>query len=312
MSDDDPAGDDVPSLGAAVDERDRLLRTAYRLLGSVAEAEDAVQETYARWYRMSDAEQASIRNPAAWLTTVVGRVCLDVLGSARARREHYVGPWLPEPRPGAVVPADASDPADRVTLDDEVTSAVMVVLESLTPAERVAFVLHDVFGLTFDEVAQVVGRTPQACRKLASAARADIRERRRREATPADHDRVVRAFLAASRTGDVAALLSLLDPSVSLTADGGGVVRAARNVVTGADRVARFLLGLLGKDDALTLRPHAVEGRTGVLIEREGALVAVVTLDVGRTDEDVAKDVARDVVKDVWIVVNPEKLTAWR
>lgn len=299
----------APSLGAAIDERDRLVRTAYRLLGSVAEAEDAVQETYARWYRLSDAEQAAIRNPAAWLTTVVGRVCLDVLGSARARREQYVGPWLPEPRPGVgASPGDAVDPADRVTLDDEVTSAVMVVLESLTPAERVAFVLHDVFGLTFDEVAQVVGRTPQACRKLASAARADVRERRRREAAPADHDRVVRAFLAASRTGDVAALLPLLDPSVSLTADGGGVVRAARNVVTGADRVARFLLGLLGKDDTLTLRPHEVEGRTGVLIERDVGLVAVVTLDVARAD---APDGA-DVVKDVWIVVNPEKLTAWR
>jgi len=284
-----------PSLTEALDERDQLLRTAFRLMGTLSDAEDAVQEGYARWFRLTDSEQSQIRNPGAWLTTVVSRICLDQLGSARARREQYVGPWLPEPLPDAL-----TDPADRVTLDDEVTSAVMVVLESLTPAERVAFVLHDVFALTFDEVAAVVGRTPQACRKLASAARADIRERRIREAKPADHDRVVRGFLDACATGDIERLLPLLDPDVTLRSDGGGVVRAARHPVHGADRVARFLLGLLSKEPSLTAEPTTIECRTGVVIRRGTDVAAVVTFGVGAA------------IDEVWIVVNPYKLTAWR
>ncbi|KQY59796.1 RNA polymerase subunit sigma-24 [Aeromicrobium sp. Root495] len=294
----------VPSIGQALEERSRLLATAFRLLGTTAEAEDAVQEGYARWFRLSEQEQAEIRNPGAWLTTVVSRVCLDVLGSARARREQYVGPWLPEPRPSSMLPSASSpaDPAERVTLDDEVTSAVMVVLDSLTPAERVAFVLHDVFGLTFAEVAQVVGRTPQACRTLASAARRDVRERRKREAaTPADHHRVVEGFLAACATGDLLALLPLLDPDVTVSSDGGGVVRAARNAVHGADRVGRFVLGLLAKDPSLTFDDELVEGRTGLVLRRAGEVAAVVTFGI-----------AADTVKDIWIVLNPAKLTAWR
>jgi len=284
-----------PSLTEALDERDQLLRTAFRLMGTLSDAEDAVQEGYARWFRLTDSEQSQIRSPGAWLTTVVSRICLDQLGSARARREQYVGPWLPEPLPDAL-----TDPADRVTLDDEVTSAVMVVLESLTPAERVTFVLHDVFALTFDEVAAVVGRTPQACRKLASAARADIRERRIREAKPADHDRVVRGFLDACATGDIDQLLPLLDPNVTLRSDGGGVVRAARHPVHGADRVARFLLGLLSKEPSLTAEPATIECRTGVVIRRGTDVAAVVTFGV------------RAAIDEVWIVVNPYKLTAWR
>ncbi len=287
----------APSLGQAIDERDRLLRTAYRLLGTWTEAEDAVQETYARWYRMGEAEQAQIVNPAAWLTRVASRVCLDVLGSARMRREHYVGPWVPEPRPE---PAQSGDPADRVTLDEEVTSAVMVLLESLTPAERVAFVLHDVFALSFNEVAEVVGRTPQACRKLASAARSDIRAGTVREASPDDHDRVVREFLQACATGDVAALLPLLDPEVTVHSDGGGVVRAARHPIQGADRVARFILGLLVKDSSLLAGTATVEGRTSVVVRRDGGVVGVVTFGVAER------------IRDVWIVVNPEKLAGWR
>lgn len=293
----------VPSIGQALEERGRLLATAFRLLGTMADAEDAVQEAYARWFRLTDEEQADVRNPGAWLTTVVSRICLDVLGSARARREQYVGPWLPEPRPSAVPPASAAvDPADRVTLDDEVTSAVMVVLDSLTPAERVAFVLHDVFGLTFPEVAEVVGRTPQACRTLASAARRDIRERKEREAaTPADHHRVVEGFLMACATGDLQALLPLLDPEVTVSSDGGGVVRAARNAVHGADRVGRFVLGLLAKDPSLTFDVELVEGRTGLVLRRAGEVAAVATFGL-----------AGDAVKDIWIVLNPAKLTAWQ
>src|SRR5580692_11100755 len=178
---DDGRGTPDPDLGAVMSERRRLINLAYRLLGSLAEAEDAVQETYARWYAMTPQQQEAIDNPRAWLTTVASRICLNVLGSARARRETYVGEWIPEPLPepaewpGGRPAGIAADPADRVTLDESVSMAFLVVLESMTPAERVAFVLHDVFRYPFAEVAEITGRTPAACRQLASSARRRIR-----------------------------------------------------------------------------------------------------------------------------------------
>src|SRR6516162_7669961 len=169
-------GDGGPDAGldAVMSERGLLINLAYRLLGSLADAEDAVQETYARWYGLSAQQREAIENPAAWLTTVASRICLDLLGSARARRERYVGEWIPEPLPDpgewpAGRPGATADPADRVTLDESVSMAFLVVLESMTPAERVAFILHDVFGYSFAEVAGIVGRTPAACRQLASS-----------------------------------------------------------------------------------------------------------------------------------------------
>src|SRR5262249_46083650 len=160
-----------PGLRAIMSERRQLINLAYRLLGSLAEAEDAVQETYARWYAMTPQQQGAIESPGAWLTTVASRICLDLLGSARARRERYVGGGTPEPAPE---PAEwttgspggaAADPADRVTLDESVSMAFLVVLESMTPAERVALILHDVFRYSFAEVAAITGRTPAACRQ---------------------------------------------------------------------------------------------------------------------------------------------------
>jgi RNA polymerase sigma-70 factor (ECF subfamily) len=165
-----------PGLSAIMSERRQLINLAYRLMGSLADAEDVVQETYARWYAMSRQQQQAIESPGAWLTTVASRICLDLLGSARARRERYVGEWIPEPLPepaewASGQPGGATaDPADRVTLDESVTMAFLVVLESMTPAERVALVLHDVFRYSFAEVAGIVGRTPGACRQLASSA----------------------------------------------------------------------------------------------------------------------------------------------
>src|ERR1700721_1477608 len=180
----EPEGDRPDAgLSAVISERRQLINLTYRLLGSLAEAEDAVQETYARWYAMSREQQEAIESPGAWLTTVASRICLNLLGSARARRETYVGEWIPEPlpertewitgRPGGTTTPPA--PADRVTLDESVNMAFLVVLESMTPAERVAFILHDVFRYSFAEVAEIIGRTPAACRQLAASARRRIR-----------------------------------------------------------------------------------------------------------------------------------------
>ena len=291
----DSAGQPLAEL---LDERQRLTNIGFRMLGTMADAEDVVQETYARWYRLTDDERAAIEVPAAWLTRVASRICLDILGSARARREHYVGEWLPEPLPSFASPV--VDPLERITLDDSVTMALLVVLESLTPAERVAFVLHDVFAMPFEEIAEIVGRTPQACRKLASSARAHVRDRRDREATAAEHSRVVAEFWDACTTGDLDRLIAVLDPAVETRSDGGGRIRAAINPVVGADRSARFVLGVLSKSVDLVPSLEMISGRTGIAIRRDGAVSAVVTFNV-----------SGGLVRDVWIVLNPEKLSTW-
>ncbi|MFS0793513.1 RNA polymerase sigma factor SigJ [Microbacterium sp. 1P10AE] len=298
--------DGVPPT--VLDERRRLLAIGYRMLGTLADAEDAVQETYVRWYRMTDAERDAIRNPQGWLTRVMSRVCLDALGSARARRERYVGPWLPEPVPadlfaGTAITASgpaSEDPLDRVTLDDEVSSALLIVMESMTPAERVAFVLHDVFAVPFDEIATIVGRSPAAVRQLATSARRRVRDHNAHPGSTREHDDVALAFAAACANGDLAGLTALLDPSVTLRSDGGGVVSAARRPVLGVSNVARFLLGLFRKSPTLTLEQH-----------RTGDGVAFTALDGGEVRAVVNVNVHGGRVIDVWLQVDPQKLTAW-
>ncbi|WP_236003907.1 sigma-70 family RNA polymerase sigma factor [Nonomuraea antri] len=248
------AGDDLldPNLSAIMSERRQLLNLAYRLLGSLADAEDVVQETYARWYAMSGERQEAIASPGAWLTKVAGRICLDLLGSARARRERYVGAWIPEPVPE---PAEwitgraggAADPADRVTLDESVHMAFLVVLESMTPAERVAFVLHDVFRYSFPEVAEIVGRSPAACRQLATSARRRIRDARVPRVPAARQAGLVKNFKQAWAAQDIGALVGLLDPDAVLVADGGGLAGAASRPVEGGERIARYILALADK-----------------------------------------------------------------
>ncbi|WP_328499282.1 RNA polymerase sigma factor SigJ [Streptomyces sp. NBC_00414] len=289
-------------------ERRRLLGLGYRMLGSVQDAEDVVQETYARWYALSEAEQDAIVAPLAWLTRVASRICLDQLASARVRRERYTGEWLPEPvrDGGATTWTSAgggiagSDPADRVTLDESVSMGMLVVLDSVTPAERVAFVLHDVFGVPFAEIAETVGRSPAACRQLAASARRRLAERRPVGGTTTEHRQVVSAFLDACGTGDLDALVALLDPAVEARSDGGGRVRAALRPVVGQDKVARFLLGLLRKEPGLEAVEEGVNGFPGVAVRIAGATVAVVGVDVrdGR-------------ISNLWLVVNPDKLHAW-
>jgi RNA polymerase sigma-70 factor (ECF subfamily) len=242
--------------------RPRLLRLAYSELGDLGEAEDVVQEA---WLRLERVGAQSIDNLDAWLTTVVGRLALDVLRSARARRETYVGPWLPEP---LITSEPEEDPADRVTLDESVSYALLATLEQLSPAERTAFVLHDIFEVPFQEVADVVGRRPEAVRQLASRARRHIAQQRPRfEATQSDHDRAVRAFARAVAEGDLVELVAVLDPDVVWTTDGGGRVTAARKPLLGAQRVARAWLALRRRPAiATTAEPVELNGRLGLVM----------------------------------------------
>ena len=275
--------------------RPRLIRVAYSILGSRAEAEDVVADC---WLRLVAAEgREPIEDVLAWSTVTVARAALDVLKSARVRRQAYVGPWLPEPD------VTAPDPADRVSLDDSVRYALLVVLEQLSPAERTAWVLHDLFGVPFSEIAAAVGRSPAAVRQLAARARRHVAAGTPRISVDrAEHDEVVSAFVAAAAGGDLAALLRTLDPAVVLTSDGGGVVNAARRPVEGPDRVARFLLGVARKHEGSVV-PVDVNGVTGLaVLDDDGRLHTVIslTVDGGR-------------VRRVDLVLAPDKLpgAAW-
>jgi RNA polymerase sigma-70 factor (ECF subfamily) len=251
-------------------ERNRrhLQAVAYRMLGSATEAEDAVQEA---WLRLSGSDTDEVANLGGWLTTVVARVCLDMLRSRRARREDYLGSWLPEP-----VVTIENGPEDEAVLADSVGLALLVVLDTLSPAERLAFVLHDMFGMPFDEIAPIVERSEAATRQLASRAR-----RRVRGARPSsdldirEQRRVIDAFLAASRAGDFEALLEVLDPDVVFRIDAGGVAPRARPPIEGAEAVAAQIL-----DRGAPLAPHArpalVNGNAGLIVVPHEKPIAVV------------------------------------
>ena len=298
----------APALSEIMSERHHLINLAYRLLGSLTEAEDAVQETYARWYAMSEEQQAAIESPGAWLTTVASRICLDLLGSARARRERYVGEWVPEPlpEPGEWITGRPGrtpvDPADRVTLDESVNMAFLVVLESMTPAERVAFMLHDIFGYPFGEVAEMVGRTPAACRQLASSARRRIRAAQAPAPPTARHASVVRDFKRAWEAKDIPALIGLLDPDATAIADGGGLAAAALRPIEGAEQIARYYVDLAGlMPGNVTLLERTVNGQPGLIVQEDGG----VTLTV------FAFDLAGERIKHIWAIRNPDKLRPW-
>jgi RNA polymerase sigma factor (sigma-70 family) len=299
-----------PGVDAITSERRQLINLSYRLLGSLAEAEDAVQETYARWYAMSAQQRDAIENPGAWLTKVASRVCLDLLGSARARRERYVGEWIPEPLPG---PADwasglpggaradaATDPADRVTLDESVSMAFLVVLDSMTPAERVAFVLHDVFGYSFAEIAEIAGRTTAACRQLASSARRRVRTAQPPATPAARRSGIVREFKQAWEAKDIEALIGILDPAATLTADGGGLVSAALEPIEGSAQIARYTVQLASRVPGLVMAERTVNGQPGLIIQQDGVTVTVLAFGI-----------AGDRITRIWAVRNPDKLRPW-
>jgi RNA polymerase sigma-70 factor (ECF subfamily) len=281
--------------------RRRLLGLAYRMLGSIAEAEDAVQDAYLRWHAV---DRDKVTDPRAFLTTATTRVCLDVLRSARARREQYVGPWLPEP----VVDTKALAPDAQTELAEDLSIALLLALDRLSPLERAAFLLHDVFDCSFSEVAGALDRSEAACRQLASRARSHVREARprdepsvrdRAEEGTAKHAELVMAFVEAARSGDIDALTSMLAEDARLVADGGGKVQAALNVIEGADRITRFIAGTAtrGLAEVVTMRFGPVNGLAGLIAySRDGSV------------QTVAFEIEGDRIRTIYTVRNPDKL----
>jgi len=271
--------------------RPHLQAVAYRMLGSVSEAEDALQEA---WLRLNRADTDEVTNLAGWLTTVVGRVCLDMLRARRSRQEDYVGSWLPEP---IVSTENESNPEHEALLADSVGLALLVILETLTPAERLSFVLHDMFGVPFEEIAPIVDRSPAAARQLASRGRRRVRGagpqpdsdvRRQRE--------IVDAFLAASRAGDFEGLLAVLDPEVVFRVDAGKITALARPPVVGAPAVAEQIMSR-GTRFAPHARPAIVNGAAGAVVGREERPFAVVGFTV-----------AGGRITEIDLIIDPEKL----
>jgi RNA polymerase sigma-70 factor (ECF subfamily) len=281
--------------------RRRLLGLAYRMLGSLAEAEDAVQDAYLRWHA---ADRDNVTDPRAFLTTATTRICLDLLRSARARREQYVGPWLPEP----VVDTTELAPDAQTELAEDLSIALLLALDRLSPLERAAFLLHDVFDCSFTEVASALDRSEAACRQLASRARTHVREARPRDesvardragAATTKHAELVSAFVDAARSGDLDALMSILAEDARLVADGGGKVQAALNVIEGADDIARFIMrvGAKGLPEGTTLRFGPVNGLPGVIAYSPDGNVQTVAFEF----ED-------NRIRTIYSVRNPDKL----
>ncbi len=272
-----------------------LLDVAYRLLGSYTDAEDIVQEAFTRLLR-SDLDP--IEDARAWLVVVVSRLCLDYLRSARVRREAYVGPWFPEPL--VAFDGDDSDPANVVTLDESVRMAMLIVLERMSPAERVVFVLHDVFEFPFENIATMVGRTPAACRQLATRARRRVKEEAGSERfhfDRAQQERAVQAFIAACASGEVKNLLRLLDPAVAGWADVGGLLAPVRQPNIGAGKVGENVMRFFGAATGRTMEMRSINGEPGIVAYSGGELVAVIALTL-----------KAGAITRVYVVADPRKL----
>jgi RNA polymerase sigma-70 factor (ECF subfamily) len=285
--------------------RRRLLGLAYRMLGSMADAEDAVQETYLRWHA---ADRDRVSDPRAFLMTTTTRICLDMLTSARARHEHYIGPWLPEP----VLDTAALAPDTRTELAEDLSIALLLILDRLSPLERAAFLLHDVFDFSFAEVAATLERSEAACRKLATRARAHVRSLRPRGASPTParpgeidpkHAQLLSAFVAATQSGDLNALTQLLAGDVRIMTDGGGKVRAALEVIEGADRAAKFLVEVTRKRpdawwrDDFRARFGTVNGMPAVIVDGSEGTVQTSAFEI----ED-------GLIRALYVVRNMDKL----
>jgi RNA polymerase sigma-70 factor, ECF subfamily len=271
--------------------RGRLLGLAYRMLGSRSDAEDIVQDAYLRFAAAQD-----VHNPEAFLVTIVTRLCLDRLKSARAQRERYVGPWLPEP----VCDAEGLSPDAATELADDLSFALLLALDRLSPTERAAFLLHDVFDTPFAEIATMLGRSEAACRQLATRARRAVRDQRPAPAaTPDSHARLLMAFGEAVTSGNVARLAELLRQDAVAITDGGGRKTAALNPITGADKIARFFIGLAAKNAGHDIRiaPAMINGAVGALLYLDGEL-----------DHTMSMAIEGNRIAAIYIVRNPDKL----
>ena len=290
--------DDGTAVFAA--ERPRLTGIAYRITGSLADADDVVQEA---WLRFSKTGPDTIERPAAWLTTVVARVALDHLKAARREREVYVGPWLPEPIASDPLSVSRPGPEEMVELASTLTLGFLHMLETLSPEERVVFVLADVFDVPFKEIAETVGKSPDACRQLASRARRRVHDARPQRYSPPDDEaaRVVAEMLAATTAGDIDGLVRLLAEDAVLVSDGGAHKRAARHPIKGRDRLARFLANIGKRYDTAhaTLEPVALNGELGIVISLHGQREAAISFEV----ED-------GLVREVHIIAADDKLAA--
>jgi RNA polymerase sigma-70 factor, ECF subfamily len=273
--------------------RPLLFSIAYRMLGSVMDAEDIVQEAFVRWQQAPEAE---VRSPKAYLSTIVTRLCIDQLRSARAQREEYVGPWLPEPLPSERAP----DVAHTAVLEESLSIAFLVLLESLTPTERAVFLLREVFDYDYDEISHLVGKSEANCRQIAHRARGYVAARRPRfERSPEQEERLTGSFLEVCMGGDMEGLLELLAEDIVLWSDGGGKARAALNPIRGSDKVARFFMGILGKaPPGLVVRQTRVNGQPSIIgYYADGQPQSVTTFDI-----------AGERIRAIHILVNPEKL----
>jgi RNA polymerase sigma-70 factor (TIGR02957 family) len=287
------------------EHRDLLMAVAYRILGSVTDAEDVVQEAWLRW---SNARSSEVADPRAFLVRVSARLAIDRLRRVKARRESYVGPWLPEPL------LTDRDVAEDAEMAESISMAMLIVLETLSPLERAVFVLREAFAMPYAEIAEVLGRSEAACRQLARRARDHVRERTPRfDADQTARQQVTERFLEATSSGDLDALMEVLAPGVTLVSDGGGRVLAARRPIHGADKVARFLLSISTEEgvvkfleavtseplpDLLCARIARVNGAPGIVVTYEGTPITSIVLDV-----------ADGVVQTIHLVANPDKLS---
>lgn len=274
--------------------RPLLFAIAYRMLGSAMDAEDMVQETFLRWQQRQETE---IKSPKAYLTTIITRLCLDYLGSARVQRETYIGPWLPEP----LLAEPAVDAADEVALADSLSLAFLVLLENLSPVERAVYLLREIFDYEYGEIAQIVGKQEANCRQMVHRARQHIAARRPRyTSSPEQQERLADEFMQLCTTGDMQGLMALLAEDIVLQSDGGGKALAVLRPIYGPKRVAALLVSLPRKAPAgISYRPARVNGQPGFIGYLGNQLYGVMTLDI------------RDnLIQGVYIVVNPDKLQA--
>jgi RNA polymerase sigma-70 factor (ECF subfamily) len=272
--------------------RNDLQRVAYQMVGSVSEAKDLVQDTYLRW---QDVEISEVDNPRSYLTTIVTRLCIDHMRSARVKREKYTGPWLPEPIAGDTYFA----PDQQVELKDSLSTAFLVMLEALNPVERAVFLLREIFDYEYEEVAEIVDKSVVNCRKIASRARKQIeKEPSRFDVSPEKQEVLVRRFMEAIEGEDMDALLDILEEDIVLYSDGGEKVPHALDPIDGARRVSRFLVGLeQNAPENLRVNPATINGQPGFIGYQDGHVQSVISLEI-----------TGDRIQNIFIVVNPEKL----